>query len=337
MRGEGVVNGELPPEIRARHLAFRERTAGPLVGHYRHSIYPMEDFVGRLPGGTVEPADTNPARWLELYEESWHRAGLLWGDLLSWSSPLNGFPWVEAIAGCPIYSSRESRSVWAAPRPDYRPGSPLPFDPENPWLRALLAATRALVELSAGRFPVAPGIMRGVSDLLAALLGPERFYLALHDEPDAVAASAVQAAELWIEVVGAQYREIPPFSGGYVNAGLYAAVPCPVYQEDAAASISPRTFERILGGSMRRALAAYPAPVMHLHSAGLQILPSVLAATPPPVVEINLDPSGPALDDLWPKLRCAQQAAPLEIFGTREQVERCLHEWPDVGVAYLIS
>jgi hypothetical protein len=345
------------------HTAFRLRLPGrsPLVGRMRQGIYPLAPFVDRLPADRVEPADTDPALWLPAIEQDFARSGLRWDDLLAWVSPLNGFPWLEAIAGCPIHISRASRSAWAGPHPAFRPGDALPYDPDAPWLRALLVATRALAELSAGRFPVAPGIMRGASDILAALLGPSAFCLAVADQPEALARSAASAAELWTDVVKAQYAVIPPFWGGYVNAGLWAAGPCPVYQEDASTLIGARAFERIFGPPMRRVLSAFPAPMLHLHSAGLHILPSVLAANSgteagqtgspsmplpaaggvppglPPVVEVNIDPSGPDLERLLPIFGRCLAAGPLQLFGTRAQIERCLASLPHAGLACLIA
>lgn len=336
------------PDLQGRHSPFWERRPmrHPLVGLFRQGMLPMARFVERIGDGEIYPEQIPPANWLDLYEETFQRTGLYWGDLVWWASPLNGFPWVEAIAGCPVVASRAAGSVWVNPHSDLRRGLTneaveqvlvdLTFNPGNPWLQKLLECTRALVEHAAGRFPVSPGIMRGASDLVAAMLGPEAFCLALYDHPQAVTALAEASVRLWLQVIAAQMEFIPPFAGGYVNAGLWAPGPCPVYQEDASALISENAFRRFFLTAGRRVWEEYPYGILHLHSGGLQILPALLEDPCPPVIEINIDPAGPSLDRLLPTFAEIQRHTRLEVLGTQEQIERCIRELPAAGTAYLV-
>jgi hypothetical protein len=318
------------------HFLQRQCVEQPLVGIYRHSIYPMQEFIEYLGEEEVQPEDIDAACWLHVYEETWDRTGLRWGDLLYWAAPLNGFPWMEAILGCSIHVSRESNSVWAEPPPFFKLEDKVLLDPKNSWFQKLLQATEALVELSAGRFPVASGIMRGISDLMAALLGSNRFYLAIHDQPEGLSQLAQYLAEIWVEVVRAQYEVIPSFEKGYVNAGLWMPGLCPVYQEDAAALISPESFEEIIAPYSRQVLLSFECPIMHLHSEGLQIIDSVMGIENQPVIEVNIDPAGPPLSELMPIFKLIQQNAPLEIFGTVDEIRTCLDELAFDGLACLI-
>jgi hypothetical protein len=321
-----------------RHQLFSRRQSAekPLVGLYRHSIYPMSELIEYLGEGEVHSEDIEADRWLHVYEQTWERTGLMWGDLVYWAAPLNGFPWLEAILGCSIHVSRESNSVWAEPPMDLKLGDEIRLDPKNAWFQKLLQATEALVKLSAGRFPVASGIMRGISDLMAALLDSTGFYLALYDQPEILSQLAQNLAEIWIMVVGAQYELIPTFSKGYVNAGLWMPGPCPVYQEDAASLISPEIFEEIIAPYSRQVLASFECPIMHLHSEGLQIIDSFLGIENQPVIEVNIDPAGPPLNELIPIFRAIQNKAPLEIFGTVDEIGTCLQELSYDGLACLI-
>jgi hypothetical protein len=324
--------------FRAYHTAFyrRQPADAPVIGFYRHSIYPMQAFISGLPSREIMPEDVSPDRWLSVYEQAWEQTGLMWGELLHWESPLNGFPWMEAIAGCPVYARQESLSVWAGERNGYHLGDDIRFDDRSGWCQALLENTRALAKLSDGRFPVAPGIMRGISDLMASLLGSERFYLALYDQQEMAGETAAQLADLWIDVVRSQYTVIPAFSGGYANAGLWFPGHCPVYQDDASALISAKLYEQVIGPSARRVLEAFPYPMMHFHSAGLQFLPSILLASVPVVIEVNIDPSGPPVEELIPVFRGVQQAAPLELFGSPAVILACLEALAPAGLAGLI-
>jgi hypothetical protein len=319
-----------------RRFSQRQNVEQPLVGIYRHSIYPMMELIEYFGEEEVYPEDIEAARWLHVYEQIWDRTGLMWGDLLYWAAPLNGFPWMEAILGCTIHVSRESSSVWAEPPPDFKLGEEIQFNPRNAWFQKLLETTDALVTLSAGRFPVASGIMRGISDLMAALLGSSRFYLALHDQPDDLSRLAQHLADIWVKIVKAQYEAIPMFAEGYVNAGLWMPRPCPVYQEDAASLISPEIFEGIIAPYSRQVLASFESPIMHLHSEGLQIIDSFLGIENQPVIEVNIDPAGPPLNELIPIFKTIQNLAPMEIFGTVDEIRTCLEALSYDGLAYLI-
>jgi hypothetical protein len=306
----------------------------------------MARFVERIGNGEIRPEQLPPTGWLSFYEETFQHTGLYWGDLVWWASPLNGFPWVEAIAGCPVEASRIAGSVWANPHPRLRHGltdeaieqvlADLTYNPANPWLQKLIECTRGLVEHAAGRFPVCPGIMRGASDLVAALLGSEAFCLALYDYPQAVAVLAEAGVSLWLQVIAAQLECIPPFAGGYVNAGLWAPAPCPVYQEDASVLISERAFRHFFLAAGQQVWKEYPYGILHLHSGGLQVVPALLEGSSPPVVEINIDPGGPDLDRLLPIFAEIQRHTRLEVLGTQEQIERCIRELSAVGTAYLV-
>jgi hypothetical protein len=330
--------GQTVDDFCERHQRFsrRQNAEQPLIGLYRHSIYPMLELIEYLGEEEVHPEDIDAERWLHVYEQTWENTGLMWGDLVYWAAPLNGFPWLEAILGCSIHVSRESNSVWAEPPTDFRLGDEVRLDPKNAWFQKLLQATEALVKLSAGRFPVASGIMRGISDLMAALLDSTKFYLTLYDQPEKLSQLAQNLAETWIKVVSAQYELIPTFSKGYVNAGLWTPGPCPVYQEDAASLISSEIFEGIIAPYSRQVLTSFECPIMHLHSEGLQIIDSFLGIENQPVIEVNIDPTGPPLNELIPIFKTIQDMAPLEIFGTVDEIHTCLEELSYDGLACLI-
>jgi hypothetical protein len=325
-------------ELCARHRSFGEclPAESALVGVYQHSIYPMADFIPHLSEGIVQPDDIHEQDWLPVYERLWARTGLFWGDLMHWAAPLNGFPWMEAILGCRVFVSHESNSVWVEAPEGFRLGDSIELDPKNPWYRKLLDATKALVDLSAGRFPVASGIMRGISDLMAALLGSTPFYYAICDQPEKLLALAGQLGRFWIEVLQSQYAVIRPFANGYVNAGLWMPGLCPVYQEDAAALISAQDFEGVIGEIARHVLEAFDDPILHLHSGGLQIIESFLEMEKHPVFEVNIDPSGPELNRLLPTFKRMKSRAALEVFGSPQEIQVCLEQLTPDGLACLI-
>jgi hypothetical protein len=334
-----VGNQYLTDEVIQRHSSFqsRELFSRPLVGTYPHSIYPLERLIAHFQPGQIFPEKIDPVSWFNYYEESWNTHGLLWGELISWTSPLNGFPWMEAIAGCPIHVSPESRSVWADPLPAFNTNIEISLSPQNPWFELLIEATKSLVVLADGRFPIASGIMRGITDLLAAILGSTNFYLAIHDEPKTLSRLARQLADLWVDVVQAQYEIIPEFHGGHVNAGIWSLGCSPVYQEDASALISGEAYEQIVGPIARDVMRSFKNPILHLHSVGLHILPSFLIMDQPPIIEVNIDPAGPSIKGLLPVFKQIQAATPLELFGDEAVIQKCIDGLPANALACLIQ
>jgi len=333
------VDSSIAAGLRERHMAFRQRqmTDRPLIGLHRESMFPLGPFIERLGiDGQVRPDDIDLDIWLACYEDFWQRTGLAWGDMLHFAHPLK-LPWMEAIIGCPVHLSRHSGSAWAEQHPSFHLGhDDVCLDRRNPWFQLLLKAAEALVGLAAGRFPVCSGALRGISDMMSATLGLNRFYMAIHDAPEALAELARQLADLWIEVVRALYEVIPPFAEGFVNYGVWTPGISPVYQEDAAGLISSSDFERVFGEPTRRVLSAFPYPIIHLHSAGLQPLPSVLKAHPVPLIEVHIDDGGPPVEALVTRLRHVQEVAPLMIFGDRDAVMACLEQLSPRGLAGLI-
>ena len=153
---------------------------------------------------------------------------------------------------------------------------------------------------------------------------------------DALEALSNKCVAFWLQVIEAQLACTPPFDGGYVNAGLWASSACPVYQEDATASLSPGVFRRFFAQAGPKVWEIYPQGILHLHSAGLQHLSIILHATPPPVVEVNLDPAGPTVEELEPAFRQVQERTRLEILGVREQIADCKRRLGAAGTAYWI-
>lgn len=92
---------------------------------------------------------------------------------------------MEAVLGCPIFSSDDGLNVWAKPIFDYSRYIKH-FDPQfsNPWLEKLLEFTEYVVKIVRNRLPVNILIMRGITDLLPATKGPETLGLELYDRPE---------------------------------------------------------------------------------------------------------------------------------------------------------
>ena len=109
-------------------------------------------------------------------------------DYLFVGSAFPHFPWMEAIVGCPVVFS--GAAFFAEPYVDDWQGWRAPVKPlETPWGQKLLELLQAVAEHARGTYPVGATLMRGPSDMLAAMRGPSRFPLDLFDCPDATQTS----------------------------------------------------------------------------------------------------------------------------------------------------
>ncbi len=273
--------------------------------------------------GRLAPSDIRVDDFLPDYDrlEEVHRGV---GDDAFWvASPFFGIPWLEAVLGCPVYYSGET--FWADPIwPEWPAEIELPRPEGNAWLEKLLEFTRALAGRAGGRYGVAMTLMRGPSDLAAAVRGHEAMIYDLYDHPDELRRLVEVATDVWIDVARRQLDAIPALAGGYVSNFYRVWAPDRIVftQEDASASFSPDLFRRFLLPADRRITAAFPYSIMHVHSPTTWPVDQWLGVDSLSCVEINYDNNGPRLPELKPLLRKIQEAKPLIIRGelTAEEI-----------------
>ena len=281
--------------------------------------------------GVLHPEHLDVVHFRPQYAALFDERGPLDDDLFWPAMPPPGVPWLEAMLGCPVSFSIEGGSISAASPAWAEVDDPrevidaLRWEPldANPWFRKLLEFVDAIAEEANGRFAVALPLTRGPWDLVAALRGMERFYLDLYDDPEGVARLANVCADLWIEVTTRLASAIPPWHGGYVSLlGLWAPTFTPLRQDDASVSVSAELYRRVMMSADRRVAQAWASPIFHLHSTGLQVLDDVLELLGDAadgrghrVLNIDLDPSGPSVEQLAPLLAGVQErGVPLHLW-----------------------
>ena len=286
-----------------------------LIDTFDESIYngPLHPYAQYLPKGRITPELIGPEAYRDSYECLIGKFKSLPGICVWGIAPLMGFPWMEAILGCPIFSSDDGLNVWANPIPNYAKHMKY-FDSQssNPWLKKLLEFTEYLIGIARNKVPVDILIMRGITDLLSAMMGPENLGLELYDHPDIIKKWANLLAKLWIRVVKDQLKIIPKFYGHYWSMGLAFSERCVIFQEDASAFLSPEMFKQIIFPSDLKIFAAFPHTIMHLHSSSLHILDFLLNSQGPSVIQIGVDP-GSSIQELIPVFQKVQQYKPLYV------------------------
>lgn len=295
------------------------RNAVPLIGFFVGEYFPLRQYAATaaaLPDGPFGVDDVA----IDAYLADCARLAALQvacpGDLPYSATAFTGIPWVEAALGCPVVADHETGSCRSLPAvgPGEWPLIP-EYSPENPWVDLCLRMTRALAAQAGGRYPLGTTLMRGVCDVLGALLGLERLVYAMVDHPARVHALAARVAAFWVAFAHAQLEAIPLCQGGSGSLyGLWAPGGVVTLQEDNAALLSPRLYETFIYPHDAAIAAAFETCVFHLHPA--RYIPyRPLLDSPVSVVELHIDRGGPSARDLLPVYREILAHKPLLVWG----------------------
>ncbi|MBN1553724.1 MAG: hypothetical protein JXA11_03185 [Phycisphaerae bacterium] len=316
-----------PEELIERHEAFLAcaPTDRPLLGGWLGGYFPAEQF----PRGTsrwhvgqkLEPDDVRLESFAEDYENLFRIHRDVDDDFFHVGSAYWGVPWLEAILGCPVVVGETT--CWAESflsRPD-APAARMNLD-DNPWFHCLLRFTRELVDLSAGRFPVCPPLLRGPGDAAAAMRGAMNLIPEYTDAPDGVRGLLEYGADVRLEVIRRLNDVIPPWHGTYAAGGypskIWSKRTVAYHQEDSAALLSPKLFREFLLPLERRLCRAAEVNFIHLHSSCLWPVDALLEDGCFDVLEINIDHegAGPAMSQLIPTFQKIQaHRTPLLLWG----------------------
>jgi len=340
---------KIPSDSLRRHRAFLKRgetdrpLLGCVLGFYMDDLFPR--VAGAIPSGLVKPEDIPVDLFLEDCEQLYKDHQEVGDDYPFTASAFPGIPWMEAIMGLPIRHSPPS--FWAEPNVEdweswhsQRPGL------RNPWAEKLLEMVRALVRHSRGRYPVAPTLMRGPSDILAAMRGAAQLPLDLLDYPDLMARAIELCADVWVEVGQAQLALVPECAEGYVSSGhgLRTWAPEKVIwlQEDAMALLSPGLYRQFFLPVDRRIAGQFPCAAFHLHGSAIWAIDELVKVPEIDVLELNLEAAYCDVEATFSGWKKIQAHKPLVIWRLYEEdfrpwLDRVLAELPSAGVSIQVT
>lgn len=302
-----------------RRFFAMDNQDGPLIGFFRDTYYPLKRYRTEsfLPGGALKPEDLRVQPFLNEYERLFQLHDQMAGDFMWSAAAFWGIPWMEAVAGCGVIADHATGSSRSEKPAGFTGAEQIPeFDREDPWVRKALEFLRKLSDLSRGRFPLATTLMRGFSDLLAALYGNPDFLFLLMDRPREIERVVAKLTRLWIRFARCQLEAIPDFHGG--TGSFYYAAWLPGkgvwLQEDAAALMSPELFGKLIAPAVHELAESFDTTVIHLHPS-TYIPVEHLVESPVSAIELHIDFGGPRAEELYPVYRRILKHKPLIIWG----------------------
>jgi DNA-binding FadR family transcriptional regulator len=328
----------------ALHRAFwtRQNQPRPLASFRVGDFFFARHFHAALPllepDKPISPEMLIVSEFLQDYERMFQEAEVLGQDCFWTGEPFTGIPWMEAILGCPIHAGQASFTSrpWLS-----SPAEALEkicLNPQDPWLGKYLEFTMALTKQSRGRYPVGMPIMRGPTDILGALLGQTEMVIALmKTDPQVMHQLIERVTRVFLSVIDAQRRLIPPFYGGQALGFYHVWAPGTAiwFQDDLSCILSPKLYRQFFLDSARMILAGHDHTAVHLHPNSFFILDELLTLENLKVVQVNKDISGPGVKEMLPVLAKIMQTRGLILWGdlTIEDLELVKRNLPCRGLA----
>lgn len=305
-----MINGmDLPLTLQDKLRKYRAfwtnaPTARPLIGFSLGGWFPLQSYQGmaRFRGRQgIAVNELHPEDLLADYDRiiaSWEE---MEDDVIRAVAPLPPFPWLEAILGARVQVGDEA--IWALEGGfEYADLDALDLSPDNPWRRKYIEFVAALNDRFRARCPVGQPILRGISDMIAALRGASQMVFDLCDHPEQFRRLAGRCTDLLVALVAEQQRITGPFAGGYEVEQLALWAPGRIIrmQEDGSAFLSPALYVKYLQDEDERQASSFPYSVIHLHSSSLFLLDAILDVESLKCIQINKDVGGMDVSGMLP-------------------------------------
>ena len=306
---------DIPSTLRDKLRKYRAFWANapmerPLIGFSLGGWFPLQTYtaLGRFLGRKgIAAEELVPEDYLADYDRlvaSWNGVE---DDVIRAVAPLPPFPWLEAMLGSSVQVGNEA--IWTLEGGfEYADLDKLDLSSGNPWRRKYLEFVAALKGHFGDLCPVGQPILRGVSDMIAALRGASQMIFDLYDTPEPFQRLARRCTDLLLELVEEQQKITGAFAGGYEVEQLALWAPDRIIrmQEDGSAFFSPALYVQYLQDEDARQASAFPYSVIHLHSSSLFLLNRILDVEPLKCIQINKDVGGAEVPKMLPFLRMVQ-------------------------------
>ena len=285
--------------------------ARPLIGFSLGGWFPLQSYprMAKFRGRReIAANELHPEDFLADYDRlvaPWEEVE---DDVIRAVAPLPPFPWLEAMLGARVQVGDEA--IWALEGGfEYADLDALDLSSDNPWRRKYLEFVAALNNRFRDRCPVGQPILRGVSDMIAALRGASQMVFDLYDHQEQFRRLAGRCTDLLIALLAEQQDITGPFAGGYEVEQLALWAPGRIIrmQEDGSAFFSPSLYVQHLQREDERQASSFPYSVIHLHSSSLFLLDAILNVESLKCIQINKDVGGMEVSGMLPFFKKVQQ------------------------------
>lgn len=319
---------------------YARRNERPLLGFFLGSEYPLRRYPASaaLPEGrALRPEDFEVEAYLDDHDALFEAHEECGGDFIWSADAFWGIQWIECLCGLEMVCNHASGNLHFNRTNAFRGAEDIPeFDPKSGWARLAVEFLRKGAARAAGRYPLGTTRMRGISDMLSALYGPEDFIYALIDQPEAVREVCARLTDLYIAFAKLQLANIPAFHGGigsfyYSN---WAPAGTVWHQEDAAVMLSPTLYREHIREWDAKIVGSFDHNIMHLHSVGFRPLDDYLAMSFT-AIEMHIESGGPSAEELFETHQKILRETPLLIWGdlTEADFEWIFSRLPPQGLA----
>jgi len=304
------------------------------------TLLPVNYLRKKFEGTELYPDDINDDLFLSDYDYTSRHRRVFSDNWIPFNSAWRAVPWLEALCGCPVrYASGSLAPGHCVDSPDALSAVDIPSG--HAWLKTLKRLTEKLASEAADDCWVSPTIMRGTSDILAAMRGMTNFYIDLYDNIEAVDTAAGRINKLFIEILDMHFSYVRPNYGGYGHVyGYWAPGKTITIQEDALGMCSPSIYRDVFM-KYNAAIVDHLGPhvLFHLHSTGYGHYRDVLDIPGLAGLEMTVEENGPPLRDMIPFIRETLDRSRLILFVHHyfEDVPQVLRQIPHEGLFLVIS
>lgn len=163
--------------------------------------------------------------------------------------------------------------------------------------------------------------MRGISDIIGAMVGQAELVYYFYDEPDRMKKLCKNINQIFLKVVEEQQNSIPKFYGGY-SIGFYdiwCPGKCIWFQEDLTSLLSPIIYREYILECNKEVCDRYEYSAIHLHPSSFYIIDDILDIESLKVIEINKDVGGPSIEEMLPLFKKVLEKKRLCIWGNLDE------------------
>lgn len=297
---------QLKESIERFKLGFWERrpTDRPPVGIVNEGVFlPIGYLRSPLRHQVLLPAQLQPGVFVTDYEFASSRQKVLCDDWIPFNAAWRAIPWLEAICGCPVHCASGSLAAGGIADSLNSLLQP-PITAHTSWCDCLREQTISLIRGCPPDAWISPTILRGPSDVLAAMRGLTEFYLDVIDAPELVRELARRINDVFLDLLRVHFEWVKPKLGGYGHIyGYWSPEKTIVIQEDALGSCAPRIYRDLFRESNARIVKELGHGVLfHLHSTGFRHYRDVLEIEGLVGLQLTVEANGPPLRDLAPVL-----------------------------------